>query len=503
MPACPTSRSATRRSARGSIRAASRSTPGAATSMPGSTMTACYADLSAFHDRHYAAFSRLMRCTLRRRAAVFRRWQHRPAAYRRAAPLRGRVARFPQLGAQALAARRGAVPRHQRARAGFRRVAVVGRAARPVRAFRVPAQPRPGCAGLWHSEARASVLRPVPPSPMCSAVRARFALLGERWEQDYLRIPAERREDRRFARRTADIAAAGRSHAAHEDAQGPHRSTSAGRVEKQAALFEQEKEMLLTRTAGLAIRRGEPAQRSEPRACRRSRSRKASPRGARTSWRSREGELAWQMGQTAWTAEREAVRRSERRSMAREGENAWLQHADSAMLQGEREVILQSTAWRLMTTLMSHTARGAPDAEPGCRVGALRRGLGGGSGGAAPPPDADLPNARDRPGRVSPTCHLCRGPRRPSAPEVGAVPHSRRALASPAPKPTAVPRPVVPVRARPDSGSCSSLASRIRRATTTACCAPCMPPRGARLAGRGDDHRGRHERAAGRARTWW
>ena len=87
-----------------------------------------FTEWAAYHDRHFSAFSRLVRSDLRGSGPAFRGRQRGPAAHRRLPHLRGGRRGFRAVAAEAQSSRRRAVPRHQRARGRLRRLAAVGRA---------------------------------------------------------------------------------------------------------------------------------------------------------------------------------------------------------------------------------------------------------------------------------------------------------------------------------------------------------------------------------------
>ncbi len=204
-----------------------------------------YADLAAFHDRHYSAFSRLMRCTFDEALPFFadgsidllhidgrHRYEdvfHDFESWRAKLSPRA-VVLFHDTNERALdfgVWRLWGELRERHEHFEFLHSHGLG-----VLAY-----------GPQAPEAVLALCR----SPDAARLRARFSLLGERWEQDFLGVQHEARA----AELNAGLARAAEAmEAAHADAQA-RIAHERGRVEKQAALFEAEKEILLTRTAGL------------------------------------------------------------------------------------------------------------------------------------------------------------------------------------------------------------------------------------------------------------
>ncbi len=378
-----------------------------------------FRDLNAFHERHYAGFSRLMRCTFDDALAYFADGSidllHIDGRHHYGDVCHDFESWAPKLS------RRAVVLFHD-----------TNVRERDFGVWRLWGEL---CARFEHFEFLHShglgVLvhgQEVPPTVLAlcrtrdtERVRTRFALLGERWEQDYLRTLKEGD----ITTLQGELETLGReTEAAHEDAQR-RIAHERGRVEKQAALFEQEKEMLFTRTAGLQYDvenlRNDLSHAMAQLAFVQSES----------AWREselaiRSSELAWQMGQTAW---------AEGQAAHAQGEAAWAQ-TQLALLQGERDIILHSTAWRLVMLLTRLAGRVPRPLRRAARrtLGVLRR-----RNAAVPPPPADA---------ISPPVP----PKVQAAPtEDGAAAATRPApaTAAPAAKPTAVPRPVAPVRRQP------------------------------------------------------
>jgi glycosyltransferase involved in cell wall biosynthesis len=267
-------------------------------------------------------------------------------------------------------------------------------------------------------------------------VRTRFTLLGERWEQDYLRVL----RDADIVHLHGELDKLGEAiTAAHEDAR--HRiEHERGRVEKQQEQFEQEKEMLLTRTAGLQYD-VENLQNDLGHTM-------AELAFTQSQLSFTEGQLDFAQGQLTFAEGQLAFTQNE--SAWRESELAWL-HAQVGMLQGERHIIMQSTAWRLVRRLTSLAQRVPRPLRRALRRSAslLRRAAQ--PTGTAPPPHAIsppvapkiLPAVNNPPALAAPPVELSIAS--------STAPPSASPMAQPAakPKPTATPRPVAPVRRQP------------------------------------------------------
>ena len=394
-----------------------------------------YADLAAFHDRHFSAFSRLMRCSFDEALPFFAdgsidllhidgRHRYEDVSHDfhtwRAKLSPRAVVLFHDTNERAMDF--GVWRLWDELRGRHEHFEFLHSHGLGVLAY-----------GPDAPEAVLALCR----SPDTVRLRARFSLLGERWVQDFLGVEQEARiaELRAGLDRAAEA-----MDAAHADAQA-RIAHERGRVEKQAALFEQEKEMLFTRTAGLQydvenLRNDLSHALSQ-----------LSFTQTESAWRegelaARESEVAWHLGQAAWTQGELAHAQAEAAWLL--GENTWLQ-TQLGQLQGEREVILQSTAWRLMTTLMRAAGRVPRPARRALR-GALRLARRR-PGVPAPPPDAISPPVPPRP--VTADLPLVPRAETPSAAPPPAQAAQPGALARPAAKPTATPRPVVPMRRAP------------------------------------------------------
>ena len=258
-------------------------------------------------------------------------------------------------------------------------------------------------------------------------VRERFSLLGERWEQDFLRVRIAQhaesiRQDLESLKQEAQ--------AAHETALGQI-AHERGRVEKQEALFEEEKAMLFRQTAGLqydvenlrndlAHAQAElshaAAKQAHDEASIAHLSAEAAHLSAELAHNS--AELSFTMAKLSWT------------------ENAL------SMLQVERDILMHSTIWRVMQILkrialmvpapVRHglirlRRRGAPAPQPFIS-------------GEVPP--KTLEQSETRQNGEAPAAMTAPSTAAPTLPAQNDTP-AKKAL----PKPVGIPRPVAPPRA--------------------------------------------------------
>ena len=104
-------------------------------------------DLRKHHDSALRRFLHPDPGHLRRCGHPVPRRLDRPASHRRFPLLRGRQPRLRDLAAQAERASRRPLPRHQRPRAGLRRLEILERGPGPIPQLRVHPRPRPGSPG--------------------------------------------------------------------------------------------------------------------------------------------------------------------------------------------------------------------------------------------------------------------------------------------------------------------------------------------------------------------
>lgn len=372
-------------------------------------------ELSAFHARHYAGFSQLMRCTFDEALATM------PDASIDLLHIDGRhhyddvkhdfLSWLPKLSPRAVVLFHDTNVRERDF--GVWRLWSELKDTAPSFEFL-------HCHGLGVLALGADAPQPV--LELCRSahrdrVRERFALLGERWEQDYLRVE---REEEIAAVRGEMQTMAQAAEAAFADA-GARIAHERGRVEKQSVLFEQEKEALFKITAGLQY---------DVENLRNDLSHALSDLAfAKQELVVKDSEIAWHIGEQSRHLAEQAWHTGQQAWL--QGQDAWL-HAQILTLQGERETILQSTVWRLVM-LLKRVALMIP--RPARQ--AIRRVL----GGARPPLDQGAADAV--PNAVSPSVP----PRAETPPEAGGAVTAPIATAV-KPKLVGVPRPVAPARSR-------------------------------------------------------
>jgi glycosyltransferase involved in cell wall biosynthesis len=323
-----------------------------------------YTDLASFHERHYAGFSRLMRCTFDEALAYMPDGSidllHIDGRHHYEDVLHDYTTWEPKLSPRAVVL--------------FHDTNVRERDFGVWRLWNELKDRYPSFEFL-HSHGLGVLARgPQAPAAVVALcresdaerVRERFSLLGERWEQDFLRSKL----DKQIADLRGELAKLGEEAAAAHAEAVARIAHERGRVEKQQEAFEKEKELLFVRTAGLQY----------------------DVENLRNDLSHTMSDLSHVMAELSW------------------------QQTQTAMLQMEREILWQSTLWRVMMVLKRLALKVPRPARTAARrvLGIVRRSM--------RPAPAPAGNA------VSP----------PVAPKAGVQ----------AAKPVGIPKPVAPPRAQ-------------------------------------------------------